>query len=118
MFKTEISLFPQAPRVASLIGESVSTVKDTISKTQEQLGEIPDTYEITSVTLVSRAAGVTQVRAYAGDVHMFQFEMFYVPCSRGRGGIRNDWIRYRCSIAELARAYVDSIEYHQNSSGG
>lgn len=113
MFKTELSLFPEVPRVPSLVGESVSTVKDTILKARELIGEIPEGCEITSVTVVSRSSGVTLVRAYAGDSCMFQFEMFYVPCSRGRGGIRNDWIRYRCSIPELARAYSDSIDYCQ-----
>lgn len=113
MFKTELSLLPDVPRVQSLVAESVCTVKDTILKTRELLGKIPDGCEITSVTIVSRASGVAVVRTYAGDVFMFQFDMFYVPCCGGRGGVRNDWIRYRCSIPELARAYSDTIDYCQ-----
>ena len=97
------------PSPSRLVAEAVSTLNGVM----KHVGVVSDKelpYLITRLDVVSKSPSLAVVTAYADDHNMFQFELMWLPCSRGAGGIQNDWVRYRYNTRELAHFYQDTMK--------
>lgn len=97
------------PSPRRLVAEAVSTLNGVM----KHVGVMSDRelpYLITRLDVVSKSPSLALVTAYADDRNMFQFELMWSPCSRGVGGIQNDWVRYRYNTRELAHFYQDTMK--------